>query len=153
MHPKSPFNPRVSHAKKILHFMNPEYHHFVAGVAPYSKIKWGVNPEDPSLPELLWVENSCALAVAADQPYDSAWGPGDQRLPFVYQHWMDMGAPSVAELQGQASAGGSPHIPPLIPALVLNPPVSTSPSPHHPTSSGHRVAEVLYHSFSLIDYY
>ena len=108
--------------------MNTKYHCFVAGIAPHSEVKWGVNPEDPSLPELLWVANSCTLAVAADQPYNSAWGSGDERLPFVYQHWMDMGALSVAELQKQASTGASPTISPPIPAPALNPPVPPSPS-------------------------
>ena len=95
----------------------------VAGVAPYSEVKWGINPEDPSLPELLWVANSCTLAVAADQPYNSTWGPGDQRLPFVYQHWMDNGGLSVAELQKQGSAGDSlpPPIPPVAPSLSSPP--------------------------------
>jgi hypothetical protein len=115
--------------------MDTECCRFVAGAAPYTEVKWGVNPEVPSVPELLWVANSCALAVAADEPYNSAWGLGNQRLPFVYQHWMEMGGPSIAELEKQGSAGDPPRAPtpPRIPAPPLNPPLPPILPPPHAT--------------------
>lgn len=96
----------------------------VAGIPAYSEVNWGVNPQDPSLLELLWVAGHCAAAVAANEPYNKAWDPQNKRLPFIYQCWMDMGGPSVAEIQKRESL---PHTSPTNIALSLDPPAPQGP--------------------------
>ena len=67
-------------------------------------MSWGVNPADPSHHELLWLAYEFTLAEEAGKPYDQSWEPDDVRLPFVHQYWMNMGAPTVSDLESLQSS-------------------------------------------------
>jgi len=71
-------------------------------------ILWGKNPAPPSLVELWWVANNSAESLAAELPYDNSWEEGDERLPFVYKKWMEIGAPEPSELAKKCEAGSPP---------------------------------------------
>jgi hypothetical protein len=88
----------------------------LVAIPSYDETNWGVNPAQPTLSELLWLSNKCAIAVKAGLAHDNSWDESDERLPFVYEHWIDMGAPTAAQLQKELDAVGpflsSPSSPP-----------------------------------------
>jgi hypothetical protein len=100
----------------------------------------------------------CARATEANLSFDNSWEPDDERLPFVYRHWIKIGAPSAAKLMGDFLAEGvesddgermppagptsahPPHREPLRPAhsgIAANPPHRPSlPASTEPSAMG-----------------
>lgn len=78
--------------------------------------------------------------MAAGQPYDNSWEPDDERLPFVYKAWMQLGAPEPSKLAGMAhgsEASTAPSMPSCPPAAtppgLRIPPLQTQDTPRPAT--------------------